>query len=158
MKRLSKTLSLTALCAVMIIMSVVSAFADTVYTENHSVIDCANRYIDGSKYCFQIKVAKGTPLSAVTLKTVYGEYEIKLSDIPTTDYLYNYQRLEYQYSDSTMDCYMYIYDISRYGASKPTWYQYGIKLFYDYNGEHYMATDTANGSTTEGPGYILSRI
>lgn len=157
MKNVTKIFSVAALCAVMIIMSIVSAFADVTYVENHSMIDCSNYYIDGTTYYFQIKVAKGTPLSAVTLKTVYGGDTYKLSDLPTTDYYYDYQRIEYQYSDSTMDCYLYSYNSSRYGATKYSLYYYGIKLFYDYNDSYYMATNTSSGSTTEGPGYSLHR-
>ena len=156
MKKVSKTLSLLALCAVMIIMSIVPAFADTVYIENHSKIDCANYYIDESCYMFLIKIPIGTPLSAVTLKEAYAGTLHNLEDVANST-AYSTNKIEYQYSDSTFDCYMYSYDMSAYGASKGTWYMYGIKLYYDYNGEHYMETNTANGSTTEGDGYRLVR-
>lgn len=151
MKKFTKIFSIVALCAVMVIMSVVPAFAETAYVENHSKVDCANYYIDGTKYMFLIKVPIGTPLDAVSYKYVYSDDMLKLSDIKNI----GNDSIIYQYSDSTSDCYMYSYNMGVPGASKPTWYRYGIKLYYDYNGEHYMATNTANGSTTEGPGYIL---
>ena len=156
MKRISKALSLLALCAVMIIMSVVPAFADTVYVENHNYVDCANYYIDGSKYMFLIKIPIGTPLSAITLKEIHIGTSHTLEEIANSTTSFT-EKLEYQYSDSTSDCYMYSYDMSKYGAPKNTWYMYGIKLYYDYNGQHYMATNNGYGETTEGPGYKLVR-
>ncbi len=155
MKRVTKILSVMALCVMMVVLSVTPAFADTTYVENHSYVDCANYYIDGSKYMFLIKIPIGTPLSAVTVNEVYIGTSQTLENIANS---FSFtEKLEYQYSDSTSDCYMYSYDMSKFGASKNTWYMYGIKLYYDYNGEHYMATNTANGSTAEGDGYRLVR-
>ncbi|MGN1466862.1 MAG: hypothetical protein ACI4W1_01000 [Ruminococcus sp.] len=159
--KFTRKISVAALCIVMLILSVMPAYAaennDTTYVENHSVIHCSNYYIDGSTYRFQIKVAKGTPLSAVTIKDAYMGTLDNMSDIPATDNIYNCKRLEYQYSDSTTDVYLYTYDTSHYGAPRYSWYYYGIKLLYDYNGNHYMATNTSIGSTVEGDGYRLVR-
>ena len=158
MKKVSKTLSLVALCVVMIIMSVVPAFAatnDVTYVENHSKVDCANYYIDGANYRFLVKIPKGTPLSAITVKNVYTGETQKLSEMNTSTELgEHFTGITYMYTDSTSDCYTLSYYIWP-GCPKYMWYEYGIKLYYDYNSEHYMATNTANGSTTEGPGYIL---
>ncbi|MDE7389920.1 MAG: hypothetical protein K2M82_03145 [Lachnospiraceae bacterium] len=162
MKKISKTLSLVALCAVMIVMSVVPAFAtentesvqlmSASYVEDHSVIDCASYWVDGSYYRFLIKVSKGVSIGRVTVENVFTD-EVKNLESGINS---SYESVEYQYSDSTSDCYLYSVYIYP-GSPKYMWYEYGIKLFYDYNGSHYMATNTANGSTTEGPGYILKR-
>lgn len=152
MKKVTKRIFAAAMCIAMIIMSAVPAFAVT-YVENHDYVDCANYYIDGSKYMFLIKVPIGTPIDAITVKDAYIGSTKKLSEITNK----GAEKLEYKYSDSTSDCYMYSFNLSAYGTSKYTWYYYGIKLYYDYNGNHYMATNTSYNSTTEGPGYKLVR-
>lgn len=151
-KKLSKSIAVLVLSMVMVFAAVVPTFAAT-YVENHNYVDCANYYIDGSKYMFLIKIPIGTPLSAITVKDAYTDTTKKLSEITNT----GAERLEYQYSDSISDCYMYSYNLSAFGTPKYSWYYYGIKLYYDYNGCYYMATNTSNNSTTEGPGYKLIR-
>ena len=151
MKKLTQKVSIVALCLVMIVLSVVPAFA-TSYVENHDYVDCSNYYLDGSYYCYQIKIAKGTPLSAITVKNVFTDEEDKLSDLAAT----SYTSVAYQYTDSTSDCYL-LSVYSYPGCPKYMWYEYGIKLYYDYNGYQYMATNTSYNSNTEGPGYILTR-
>lgn len=159
MKNTTKILSAVTLCMLMIVMSVVPAFASTTYIENHNFVDCASyysEYTDGSPYYrYLIKIPKGTPLSAITVKNPYysGDEGEKLSDFSTNS---KYTGIKYQYSDSTSDCYLLSYHVGN-GSSMDMWYYHGIKLYYDYNGAHYMATNTANGSTTEGPGYLLKR-
>lgn len=151
MKKFTKIFSVFALCAVMVIMSVVPAFASTTYVEDHSKIDCASYYINGAYYRYLIKVPIGTPLSAISVKDIYTGEVKTLEECAAW---FGYTQVEYQYTDATSDCYLlsfYVYP----GAPKYFWYEHGIKLYYDYNGGHYMATNTANGSTTEGPGYIL---
>ncbi len=152
MKKVTKRIFAAAMCIAMIIMSAVPAFAVT-YVENHDYVDCSNYYIDGSKYIFLIKIPIGTPLEAITVKSAYSNTSTKLSELTA----YWADKIEYQYSDSTSDCYMYTFDCSLFGAPKYSLYYYGIKLYYDYNGKHYMATNTSYNSTTEGPGYKLVR-
>lgn len=147
MKKVLKTLSLVALCIVVIIVAVVPAFADTVYVENHDVIHCTNYYVDGANYRFLVKIPKGASLVNVTIKNTNFGSLINMAES---------ENVEFQYSDSTSDYYMYTYYIYP-GSPKDTWYSYGIKLYYDNGNEHYMATNASYGSTTEGPGYILIR-
>lgn len=151
MKKLTKTLSLIALCAVMIIMSVVPAFAatnDVTYIENHSVIDCTNRYKnDYGMFYFTIKLPKNVPLFYCYLsftKDCKGNDSTAKTTISS-----QYKYLTYLYSDETSDYY-------EFATGKMSDEGVGIKLYCEYNGNYYMATDTANGSTNEGPGYWLS--
>lgn len=160
MKKTTKILSVMALCVVMLIMSVVPAFADTVYVENHDVIDCSNRYVDNDgAYIFTIKVPKGDDLLGVSLDILYSSTGSILSKGLKLAYESNgvyrlSENVTWLYSDSTSDYYSYKYT-TRLGL--PTWSAAGIKLYYDKGTQHYMATDTSNGSTVEGPGYFLRR-
>lgn len=158
MKKLSKQISVVALCVVMLMLSIVPTFAvEITYVENHNYVDCANYYVDGANYRFLIKIPIGTPLSAITVKNVYTSETQNLSEMNTsTELEEHFTGITYMYTDSTSDCYMLSYYIYP-GCPKYMWYEYGIKLFYNYDGAHYMATNTSNGSTTEGPGYILKR-
>lgn len=133
----------------------VASDSNVTYIENHSKIDCANYYIDGSSYRFLIKVPKNAALSTVTISNVYSPNEIKLSDIKNESY--SCYSVYYQYSDSTSDYYMYSPNYSKFYAPKYSAYYYGIKVYYDNGDEHYMATNISNNSTTEGPGYTLKR-
>lgn len=158
MKKFTKIFTVIALCAVMVVMSVVPAFAatnDVTYIENHSKVDCANYYLDNMYYYkFLIKVPNGTPLDCVTIRDIYGGYK-NLGDMTIGETLGS-SLLEFEYSNQDGDFYMFtLYLVP--GLLHQYWEQYGIKVYYDNGNEHYMATNTANGSTTEGPGYILKR-
>ncbi len=154
MKRVTKILSVMALCVMMVVLSVTPAFAvtndvaDVTYIENHSVIDCTNRYKNnyGSFY-FTIKLPKDVPLIYC-----YLAYTKDYTGSDTTNkstVLSHYKYLTYLYSDDTSDYYEFI-------TSKMSDAGVGIKLYCEYDGNYYMATDTSNNSTTEGPGYWLS--
>ncbi|HHZ05492.1 MAG TPA: hypothetical protein GX401_01685 [Clostridiales bacterium] len=151
-RKISKSIAVLVMSMVMIIVAVVPAFA-TSYVENHNYVDCASYYVDGSYYRYLVKVPTGTPLSAVSVKDVYTNYEQTLSYAQSNS---GYTSVAYQYTDSTSDCYLvsfYVYP----GSPKYLWYQHGIKLYYNYNGNSYMATNTSYNSTTEGTGYCLTR-
>lgn len=151
MKKAAKTLSLVALCAVMIIMSVVPAFAATIqHVENHSVIDCVGQYKDdlGGLH-YKIKVLKGTDLNCVTIfeQSEFSEYGVVYQEICMGE-LKMGADVTYSYSNTNYDFYEYHYPGSDADA---VW----IKLYYDYGSKHYMATGAINGSTVEGNGYWL---
>ncbi|MDE7390024.1 MAG: hypothetical protein K2M82_03690 [Lachnospiraceae bacterium] len=151
MKKTTKILSAVVLCAVMLVMSVVPAFAatsDVTYVENHSVIDCTNRYKNNYGICyFTIKLPKNVPLIYCYLSFTR---DYKGNDTtPKSTVLSNYKYMTYLYSDETSDYYELV-------SSKMGDEGVGIKLYCEYNGGYYMATDTSNGSTTEGSGYWLS--
>lgn len=122
------------------------------YIEDHSVIDCTNRYkMDNGKYHFTIKVPSGTNLYDVQIEITRDYKGSRLF----------YDHLSY-FSGGTWNTSLTLKE--SYGGSE--YYELitdkfsndgiGIKLFLRINGVTYMATDTANGSTTEGSGYWLS--
>lgn len=167
-KTVKKTLAIAMTAATLLAVPAasmgVSAFGDTgavqtasdsevAYIENHSIIDCTNRYkMDDGKFNFTIKVPAGTDLNDVTL-------EITMND--KGDRLF-YDKLMYFSVPGTFGTTVTLKE--SYGGSD--YYEFithnfvnagvGIKLFMGYNGVRYMATDNANGSTTEGRGYWLS--
>ncbi|MCH5297821.1 MAG: hypothetical protein J1E85_09140 [Ruminococcus sp.] len=166
MKKLTKRMSVIALCIVMLVMAVVPAFAAESASENplvasdytgpiedHSIIDCTNRYrMDDGKYNFTIKLPQGTNLYDVTLEITRNDEGSRLF----YDRLFYFSvpgvfgtsvTLSYSYDGS--DYYEFIcHQFSTEGV--------GIKLFMTYDGVSYMATDAPNGSTTQGRGYWLS--
>lgn len=154
-----------ALCVVMLIMSVVPAFAvnntDTavqvtsIYDpiEDHSIIDCTNRYkMEDGKYNFTIKLPEGTDIYNVGLEITRDCEGTNLF----SDSLFYFSIPGVFGTSLTLK--------ETYGGSD--YYELilhkfvdagvGIKLFTSYNGINYMATDAPNGSTTEGRGYWLS--
>ena len=147
MKKVSKTLSLLALCAVMIIMSVVPAFASTTYVEDHSKIDCVHRYKGNDGYFyFEIKIPKD-------IKKIY--INVAFTKNSEGDEIYRtiiealHDDMTFLYSDETSEYYLLkTHNIFPEGI--------GIKLYCNYNGTYYMATDNGNGQTKEGRGYWLS--
>lgn len=149
MRKITKKISVLVLCMFVIISSVVPAFADTRYIEDHSVVDCVHRYKnnDGT-FTFTIKLPKGRDLIYTSLgltKNYQGDI------IYSTTILSHQSNMTYLYSDETSDYY-------NLKLSKIFDEGIGIKLYHYYYDQdtNYMATDTANGSTTEGPGYWLS--
>lgn len=161
MKKVTKKLSVAALCVLMLIMSAVTAFAAAPDTsasinsstvENHAIIDCTNRYkMDNGKFNFTIKVPHNTNLNDVTLE-VTRDYN---GTFLFSDRLFYFSVPEVWGTTLTLS---YTYDGSDYYeliTDKFVDAGIGIKLFMTYNGTRYMATDTANDSTTEGRGYWL---
>ena len=147
MKKAVKTLSLVALCVVMIIMAVVPAFANTVYVENHNVIDCTNRYKEGnSEFHFTIKIPKELSLSDVTIAITKNSSGDILFEEPLS---YFSSQITYSYSDGNSNYYEFV--TGKYSDAGV-----GIKLFCEYNGNYYMATDNGFGQTAQGHGYWLA--
>lgn len=155
-----------ALCIVMFIMSVVPAFAvnntDTTlqatstYTgpiEDHSVIDCTNRYkIDDYYYSFTIKLPEGTDTYDVQIE-ITKDYK---GTRQFYDHLFYFGAGVYGSTLTLKESYggSDYYELITHSFSGDG--GVGIKLFMRYNGVGYMATDIANGSTVEGPGYWLN--
>lgn len=154
MKKATKIFSVVALCAVMVIMSVVPAFAATIqHVENHSVIDCVGQYkTDDGHFRYIIKLQKGTDLNCVT---VFEEAEFISTEIGTIssevclgELLYGEEVVLMKSTEE--------YDIYQYNCPVGTAAdRVRIKLYYDYGNKHYMATGAINGSTVEGNGYWL---
>lgn len=150
MKKFTKIFSVIVLCAVMVIMSVVPAFAsDNPFVENHSIIDCANRYLnDEGNFVFTIKVAKGSPIDSVK---IIQQMQSTTPSVSIFGGMYGLKESDYVYSDSTYDVYNYVVDQNKTYNYSYVW----ITLYYSYDGVNAMASDTANGSTTAGPGYYI---
>ena len=129
------------------------------YTEDHSVIDCTNRYIsDDGKYIFSIKVPEGTNLIDVMAEITSdcegttelctnlsyldssGEWDAHI--IPDNDY--NGGSNSYNGSEH------YLLISSRLCENGM-----GIRLYLEHNDRSCMATDTAPKSTVKGRGYWL---
>lgn len=149
MKKVSKTLSLFALCAVMIIMSVLPAFASVACIENHNVVDCTNRYKDNDgTFYFTIKLPNDLRIGQTSLMLT-SDYNG--TEMYTKSLICYEKNLTYSYSDEKSDYYILKFDnVSGDGL--------GIKLFsYCNDGVCYTASDTANGSTVLGRGYWLSK-
>ena len=152
MRKMTRIISAVALCVLMVVLSVTPAFAsvnDTTYIEDHSVIDCVNRYKDNDgTFVFTIKLPKGRDI-------IYTSLAITRSSdgdvVYSTTILGQQKNMTYLYSDDTSD--YYNLRLSKYSDAGV-----GIKLYHNYFDQNicYMATDTSNYSNVEGRGYWLS--
>lgn len=165
MKKLTKRALVMVLCIVMLMVSAIPAFAasstnktvqaTSAYTpiEDHTVIDCTNRYKMGDdKYNFTIKLPAGTDIYDVQLEITRDYngtnlFSDKLFYFSVPGVFGTSLTLKESYGGS--DYYELI-------LRKFVDAGVGIKLFVNHNGVNYMATDAPNGSTTEGRGYWLS--
>ena len=154
MKKTTKILSALVLCAVMLIMSVVSASASPYgYIEDHNRVDCANRYVDDSCYKFLIKFSNEYELRHISVNLYdddgYVDYVQldKVSDKP-------YCSLNLEYIHDGCSYYMLTIDTSNPSIPAGLVHKMGVKVYCFYN---YKATNTENGTFLEGPGYWLSR-
>lgn len=156
MKKVSKTLSLLALCAVMVIMSVVPAFAaGSVIVEDHSVVDCTHYYKENGNYYFQIKCPKGE-LDKVTVGLSGPRGGAATVAFKYTSFTGIFGK-EYAYSDDNYDYTWLIVKCSNYPDSyENSWGGMCAKVYYFNGDDSKMATNTSNGSTTPGPGYLLT--
>lgn len=122
------------------------------FVENHSIIDCTNRYkMDDGRFNFTIKLPAGTDTYAVTLEVTRNDQGEKLF----SDHLMYFTGGIWNTSLRLIDS----YDGSDYYeliTDKSVNAGVGIKLYMNYDGASYMATNNADGSTVEGRGYWLS--
>lgn len=157
-KKLSKAIAALFMCMVMMFAVAVPAYAveataytsseeNITYIEDHSIIDCPNRYImnDGN-FNFTIKVPKGIDLSKVIIGFTANYDGVQMYG-NTLDAYYG-KSLTYQRSDDQSDYYEFI-------TGKRNGNGAGINLYCEYNGGYYMATNNANGLTVRGRGYWL---
>lgn len=123
------------------------------YVENHSIIDCTNRYkMNDGNYNFTIKLPAGTDLNDVTLEITRDDKGTNLF----SDNLFYFSvpgvfgtNVTFKESYDGSDYYEFV-------THKFVNAGIGIKLYMRYNDVNYMSTDNANGSTTQGRGYWLS--
>lgn len=121
--------------------------------ENHSIIDCTNRYkMNDGNYSFTIKLPAGTDLNNVSLEITRDYngtnlFSDKLFYFSVPGVFGTSVTLKESYGGS--DYYEFI-------THKFVDAGVGIRLYMNYNGTNYMATDNSNGSTEKGRGYWLS--
>lgn len=126
---------------------------DAAYIEDHSVIDCTNRYrMKDGRYNFTVKLPDDVSLREVIIE-ITGDYSgsrfmcgnlFYLTDGDDADFAV---RLENSY-----DGFNY-YELTTAGFSDTGM---GVRLYLNYKGKNFMATDTANRSAEKGNGYWLS--
>ena len=132
---------------------------DIVYTENHSVIDCVNRYrMEDGQYQFTLKIPAGTGLKEVLIEITQDDngtplFCTNLSYLNGSEEYHAVIRPYYQYNGGN-----YSYQGSDYYeliTEKMSENGIGIRLYLTVDDKHYMATDTALKSTVKGRGYWL---
>ena len=135
--------------------------SDITYLEDHSVVDCTHYYKENGNYYFQIKCPKGQldNVSVQLTKKADGTASYNYVQFRYTSFTKLYGK-EYAYSD---DKYDYTWFSVKYGDYPDIDYPYqsegvGVQIFYHEMDSSviYMATNTANYSTTRGRGYFLS--
>lgn len=130
-----------------------------IYTEEHSIIDCTNRFkMDDGKYNFTIKIPAGVKLKDVLIEITkdYHGTSLFCTNLSYFDASpdwgssvrpnYNYNGGNYSYNGS--DYYEMITEKLADGGM-------GIRLYLKYNDKYYMATDTSIKSIVKGNGYWL---
>lgn len=122
------------------------------YIEDHSIIDCTNRYrMNDGKFNFMIKVPDGTEWKDIIVEIT--------KDYKGTHLFYT--NLLYLNDCEDMDAYVkfsYAYDGFTYYeliTEKFADDGIGIRLYLNYNGKYYMASDISNNSTIKGQSYWL---
>lgn len=154
MKKTTKILSAITLCMLIIVMSMVPAFASSYgYIENHDKVDCANRYVDGSCYKFLIKFSNEYELRHIWVNLLSEDgYEgyVTLNKVSEKPYC----SLNFEYEHGGCSYYMLTIDTSNPSIPSSLIHKMGITVYCSYN---YKATNNANGELSEGSGYWLSR-
>ena len=126
---------------------------ETEYVEDHSVIDCTNRYLDGEKvFHFTIKVPRGTNLRDVIIE-ITRDYSGTTLFFTNLKYLGESEPQQtsvvLERTDSMSDYYECITKTFDEAGT-------GIRLYLTTEHGNYMATDISNRSTAKGNGYWLS--
>ncbi|MBU5461963.1 DUF1700 domain-containing protein [Lachnoclostridium sp. MSJ-17] len=126
---------------------------ETEYVEDHSVIDCTNRYLDGEKvFHFTIKVPRGTNLRDVIIE-ITRDYSGTTLFYTNLKYLGESEpqqtSVALERTDSMSDYYECITKTFDEAGT-------GIRLYLTTEHGNYMATDISNRSTAKGNGYWLS--
>lgn len=153
MKNVTKKISVAALCIVMLMLSIMPAFASTV-VEDHSVIHCTHYYKDNGNYYYQIKCPKGQ-IDNVTVNLSGSRGGAATVSFKYTSFTALFDR-QYAYSDDNYDYTWLIVKCSEYpNAYESNWGGMIAKLYYSDDENPKMATNTSNGSTVIGPGYRL---
>ena len=123
------------------------------YTEDHSVIDCTNRYrMKDGRYNFTVKLPEDVSLKDVIIE-ITGDYSGTRVMCTNLFYLTDGAQAEFALRlENAYDGFNY-YELTT-GRFSDT--GMGVRLYLSFKGKKYMATDTANRSAEKGNGYWLS--
>ena len=126
---------------------------DGEYTEDHSVIDCTNRYrMKDGRYNFTVKLPEDVSLNDVIIE-ITGDYSGTRVMCTNLFYLTDGAQAEFALRlENAYDGFNY-YELTT-GRFSDT--GMGVRLYLSFKGKKYMATDTANRSAEKGNGYWLS--
>lgn len=126
---------------------------DGEYTEDHSVIDCTNRYrMKDGRYNFTVKLPEDVSLKDVIIE-ITGDYSGTRVMCTNLFYLTDGAQAEFALRlENAYDGFNY-YELTT-GRFPDT--GMGVRLYLSFKGKKYMATDTANRSAEKGNGYWLS--
>ena len=125
---------------------------DAEYVENHSVIDCTNRYrMDDGRYNFTIKLPEDVSLRDVIIE-ITSDYSGTRQSCTNLFYLTDGENAEFQIRLENAYGGFNYYELTtdRFADTGM-----GVRLYLTYKDKNYMATDISNHSLVKGSGYWL---
>ena len=124
------------------------------YVEDHSVIDCTNRYrMRDGRYNFTVKIPEDVSPKDVIIE-ITGDYSGTRRLCTNLFYLTDGADAAFSLRPDYANAGSHFYELTtgQFGDTGM-----GVRLYLtNYKGKNYMATDTANRSTQKGSGYWLS--
>ncbi|MER2081540.1 MAG: hypothetical protein ABS876_08475 [Ruminococcus sp.] len=124
------------------------------YVEDHSVIDCTNRYrMRDGRYNFTVKIPEDVSPKDVIIE-ITGDYSSTRRLCTNLFYLTDGADAAFSLRPDYANEGSHFYELTtgQFGDTGM-----GVRLYLtNYKGKNYMATDTANRSTQKGSGYWLS--
>ena len=124
------------------------------YVEDHSVIDCTNRYrLRDGRYNFTVKIPEDVSPKDVIIE-ITGDYSGTRRLCTNLFYLTDGADAAFSLRPDYANEGSHFYELTtgQFGDTGM-----GVRLYLtNYKGKNYMATDTANRSTQKGSGYWLS--
>ena len=124
------------------------------YVEDHSVIDCTNRYrMRDGRYNFTVKIPEDVSPKDVIIE-ITGDYSGTRRLCTNLFYLTDGADAAFSLRPDYANEGSHFYELTtgQFGDTGM-----GVRLYLtNYKGKNYMATDTANRSTQKGSGYWLS--
>ena len=124
------------------------------YVEDHSVIDCTNRYrMRDGRYNFTVKIPEDVSPKDVIIE-ITGDYRGTRRLCTNLFYLTDGADAAFSLRPDYANEGSHFYELTtgQFGDTGM-----GVRLYLtNYKGKNYMATDTANRSTQKGSGYWLS--
>ena len=126
---------------------------DAPYLEDHSVIDCTNRYrMRDGRFNFTVKLPEDVAFRDVIIE-ITGDYRGTRRLCTNLFYLTDGDDAEFAIRmENAYDGFCY-YELTTANYADSGM---GVRLYLTYRGKRYMATDTANRSAEKGNGYWLS--